>query len=77
MVRVIKKFPEKNTGRPPLYDWKTIFDGKVRELEQGVDFETSVDSFRGTVYSAAGRDGWTVRVAVDGVYVTIQRTGKA
>ena len=77
MVKIIRKFPEKSSGRPPIYDWPAIFDGRVRELQQGVDFEIPVGTFRNSVYSAASRAGWVVRVAVDGDTVTIQRTGKA
>jgi hypothetical protein len=37
------------------YDWKVIFDGYRRELEQGIDFDCQPASFVRTVRRAARR----------------------
>lgn len=45
------------TGRPAKYPWKEWFDGQVRRLRIGRDYEGDMKSFRSSAYSAAKRHG--------------------
>ncbi len=58
-MRVISELPPRS-GRRRRYDWDLIFDGALRELEWGVDFDCRPSSLAVTIRRAAGKRGTTV-----------------
>jgi len=60
-MRVIAKLPPRSSRRR-YYDWDVILDGKLRELEWGVDFDCRPSSFSVTVRRAARERGVTAAV---------------
>ena len=73
MAVVLKKLPEpKRGGRPPVYDWDALFDGKPRQLTRGVDFDACPRSFRISIYRAAARKRARVTVLMDGDSLYVQ-----
>jgi hypothetical protein len=58
-MRVISELPSRSRRRR-RYDWDLLFDGKLRELEWGVDFDCRPSSLAVTIRRAAGRRGTTV-----------------
>jgi hypothetical protein len=60
-MRVISELPSRSRRRR-RYDWDLLFDGKLRELEWGLDFDCRPSSLAVTVRRAAGRRG--TRVAI-------------
>ena len=62
MAEILDVFPyRKIGGRPSLYPWKDWFDGRIWKLTPGVDFSSSLKSFRVMVYERAARRGLRVR----------------
>lgn len=53
MGDVIESFPRRRRGRPPIYDWDSLFDGQIHVWHQGEDFKTSPVSFRALVHRTA------------------------
>lgn len=53
------------------YPWDEWFDGKVRLLEKGVDFDCSLAGMRSAALSAAKKYGIEIvaRVRPEGVYI--------
>jgi glycine cleavage system aminomethyltransferase T len=51
MARTLDAFPE-GSGRGS-YPWNEWLDGKIWELEAGVDFTVKLDSFKGAALAAA------------------------
>jgi hypothetical protein len=73
MAVVLKKLPEmRRGGRPQVYDWDTLFDGKPRQLTKGVDFYAIPRSFRISIYRAAARKRARVTVLLDGDTLYVQ-----
>lgn len=77
MANKIRTFPKRQMGRPETYPWSDWLDGGIWQLVKGDDFDCEAKSFRHSAYSAATRAGVSLRVAVAGDTVTIQKTGKA
>lgn len=59
MARVLEEFPA--VTRDGKYDWSQWGDGRVWELEEGVDFDTKISSIRQTAAKAAARLGKSLR----------------
>jgi len=60
-MRVIAELPPRSARRR-RYDWDVILDGKLRELEWGVDFDCRPSSLAVTVRRAARVRGTAVVV---------------
>jgi len=60
-MRVIAELPPRSDRRR-RYDWDVILDGKLRELEWGVDFDCRPSSLAVTIRRAARVRGTTVVV---------------
>jgi hypothetical protein len=58
-MRVISELPSRSRRRR-RYDWDLLFDGQLRELEWGLDFDCRPSSLAVTIRRAAGRRGTTV-----------------
>ena len=50
-MKILNQLPRQACG----FDWDTLFDGQVRLLEKGVDFNCKVTSMRGNIYASARR----------------------
>ncbi len=80
MATVLKDFEfGASRGRPEMYPWATWFDGKIRRLERGKDFEGHPANFRVQVFAAAKRYGVKVQTSVEknldqGVALVIKAT---
>lgn len=64
MARMLTEFPNLRRGRAEGYPWAEWFDGTIRLLELGTDFDTDPTNFRTTAYVAARRHGIKIRAAV-------------
>jgi hypothetical protein len=60
-MRVIAELPPRSSRRR-RYDWDLILDGKLRELEWGVDFDCRPSSLAVTIRRAARQRGVAVVV---------------
>ncbi|HET6447605.1 MAG TPA: hypothetical protein VFG31_00750 [Conexibacter sp.] len=58
-MRVITELPSRSSRRR-RYDWDLIFDGQLRELEWGVDFDCRPSSLAVTIRRAARERDTTV-----------------
>lgn len=57
MARMLEEFPETIERQDGKYPWSDWANGQPWELEQGVDFNTKVTSFRQTCAKVAQRRG--------------------
>lgn len=66
MARMLQEFPEVIERQDGKYPWSEWANGKPWQLEQGVDFDTKIGSFRQTCAKLALRRGHkkTPRTAV-------------
>lgn len=53
MASTIDQFPTRKRGRPPIYDWDSLFDGQIHVYFQGQDFQVDPKSFRALVHRTA------------------------
>jgi hypothetical protein len=60
-MKVIAELPPRSARRR-RYDWDLIFDGKLRELEWGIDFDCRPSSLAVTIRRAARERGVAVIV---------------
>ena len=60
MARIVDSFPARTGSRYPWPEW---LDGRIWELERGVDFTASPTSIRTSAMHAATRRGIKVRVS--------------
>ncbi len=44
---------KRKRGRPPLYDWDSLFDDQIHHYFKGADFQVSIESFRALVHRTA------------------------
>lgn len=68
--------PPKPQGRPPKYDYETLFDGRKHKNTRGVQFHSQPRSFRGAVLAAAETRGLDVQVSIRGDDVYVQCVGE-
>lgn len=52
-------------GRKPIYDWATLFDGRVRRLVQGEDFSLPTSNFIQLVRSRARKNQVLVQIQAE------------
>ena len=57
MAKIINEWPTATRTRTSKYPWTEWMDGEMRQLVQGVDYETSTLSMQAQVGSAAKRLG--------------------
>lgn len=53
MSEIVQEFTKKRRGRPPLYDWDSLFDEEIHVYYKGIDFQTNIESFRALVHRTA------------------------
>lgn len=58
--------------RKTKYDYATMFDGRTRAYERGVDFHSDPESFRASVWRKARREGVKVQTRICGDVVYVQ-----
>ena len=63
-MKILDELPKPNSGRKEMFDWDTLFDGQVRLLEKGVDFESKTTLMRSIIYLAAKRRNVQVSIRV-------------
>jgi|GEM_PF-5725443 len=71
-MKILDELPKPNSGRKEMFDWDTLFDGQVRLLEKGVDFESKTASMRSIIYLAAKRRHVQVSVRLIGDDIALQ-----
>ena len=77
-MKIVENFPPPTRGRNASYDYSTLFDGKLRQLQQGTDFQVKANTFRNTVWRYAKMHGLSVTIMVRDadVYIQAQRNSK-
>ncbi len=73
MSTVLSDFPA--PARSTTHQWASWFDGRIHQLERGVDFDNEPKRFRAVAKTAAWNRGLMLRTAVRGDTVTLQVTG--
>jgi hypothetical protein len=65
-MKTLKRFPATKPAKPSglKIDYDALFDGKVRQLDRGTDFDTAAYIAREKVRVAAKQRGVKVRIAV-------------
>lgn len=66
MARVLRSYEfrtESRNGRTGIYRWSEWLNGKIWQLEQGVDYENKY-SMRSAAYQKARRRGVKVRINI-------------
>ena len=63
-MKILDELPKPNSGRKEMFDWDTLFDGQVRLLEKGVDFESKTTTMSSIIYLAAKRRNVQVSIRV-------------
>lgn len=59
-------------GRKASFDYNSILDGSIWQLENGVDFDMSPQSFRNSVSRAAKWKGQFIRTSITGNVIVVQ-----
>ena len=72
MAKIINEWPTATRTRTSKYPWTEWLDGEMRELVEGVDYETSTISMQAQVGSAAKRLGVRYRTTTNEVGVAVQ-----
>lgn len=69
MSTTLKEFPRRRRGRPPLYDWDSLFDEDIHVFYKDKDFNITIESFRALVHRTANarvEDGpWKAQTQID------------
>ena len=79
MPKTLDSFDFPHGGRKGVeYDWNTILDGKIYQLEQGKDFpeKVKVSTFVGAAARAASAKGLRVKRQIDGKILVMQAVKK-
>lgn len=77
MATIINELPEqKRPGRTASHPWGEWFDGQVRLLVQGEDFDSKVKSFKAAAFAAARARGYKISTrCVDDKTLALQKVG--
>lgn len=59
-----------------VYDWPTLLDGNIWQLEQGSDFDADPKTFIGALARAANAQNMRVKRLIDGKTITVQAVQK-
>ena len=65
MPKIVNNYTFRQRGARNFYPWDEWLDGKTRRFEQGIDFQTSPESFRASFARTASRAGLKVRTNVE------------
>jgi hypothetical protein len=65
MGEILKAFEFPEAAAKAIYPWDELFDGQIRRLKKGKDFECEPSSFGTLARSAAERKEVGIRVSVD------------
>jgi len=73
MARILEALPAQiRKGRVEQYPWADWFDGQVRLLESGIDYDAETDSMRSCAYAAARRHGVKIAMRTIGDDLALQ-----
>lgn len=77
MPKTLKTFDFPHGGRKGIvYDWDSILDGSIWQLEQGTDFDADPKTFVGAVARAANAKNMRVKRQIDGKTLVLQAVPK-
>jgi hypothetical protein len=73
MAKFLEELPAQiRAGRAEQYPWADWFDGQVRLLESGIDYDAETDSMRSCAYAAARRHGVKIAMRTIGDDLALQ-----
>jgi len=73
MAKFLEELPAQiRAGRAEQYPWADWFDGQVRLLESGIDYDAETDSMRSCAYAAARRHGVKIAMRTVGEDLALQ-----
>lgn len=77
MPKALETFNFPHGGRKGIeFDWDSILDGKIWQLEQGTDFDADPKTFIGAVARAANLKNLRVKRQIDGKTIVLQAVPK-
>lgn len=77
MPKTLDSFDFPHGGRKGVeYDWDSILDGKIYQLEQGKDFEVEPKTFIGAVARQANARNMRVKRQIDKKVLVLQAVPK-
>lgn len=77
MPKTLDKFDFPHGGRKGIeYDWDSILDGRIYQLEQGKDFAVEPKTFVGAVARQANERNLRVKRQIDGKVLVLQAVPK-
>lgn len=77
MPKKLDTFEFPHGGRKGIeFDWDSILDGSIWQLEQGKDFTAPTKQFVGAVARQANAKGLRVKRQIDGKTLTLQAVAK-
>ena len=77
MPKTLDSFDFPHGGRKGIeYDWDSILDGRIYQLEQGKDFTAEPKTFVGAVARAANSRNLRVKRQIDGKVLVLQAVPK-
>jgi len=68
MAKILKEFDFDNPPKP----LETYLDGRIWQLQKGVDFEVKPENFKSTLYKIAAKQNKKLRTAIVGDIITVQ-----
>ena len=64
MSAVLQNFTFPKKGRPDFHPYDRWFDGKIRQITKGVDFDVDIEKMSQRLKSAATNRGYKLSVAI-------------
>lgn len=71
-MRKIERFDERKRITKEKYDWAKLLDGSIWELQPGIDFECSPQTFQSCAHRAAKKRNLTVKTRIQKDRGTVQ-----
>ena len=73
MAKLLEALPAQiRAGRTEMYPWADWFDGQVRLLESGIDYDAETVSMKSCAYAAARRHGVKIALRTVGNDLALQ-----
>ena len=73
MAKILEALPPQiRKGKAEQYPWADWFDGQVRLLESGIDYDAETDSMKSCAYAAARRHGVKITMRTVGEDLALQ-----
>ena len=73
MAKILEALPVQiRQGRTEQYPWTEWFDGQVRLLENGIDYDAETTSMKSCAYAAARRHGVKIALRTVGDDLALQ-----